>query len=64
MKPLPSANPLTKESDVYLKILKDSVADLGLKEGVILGLTPIFLTGTLSSARSLPNTASRTNTGG
>ena len=25
------------------KILKDSVADLGLKDGVILGLTPIFL---------------------
>ena len=35
--------PSSKESDVYLKILKDSVADLGLKEGVILGLTPIFL---------------------
>jgi hypothetical protein len=35
--------PSSKESDVYLKILKDSVADLGLKDGVILGLTPIFL---------------------
>jgi hypothetical protein len=35
--------PSSKESDVYLKILKESVADLGLKEGVILGLTPIFL---------------------
>jgi len=35
--------PSSKESDVYLKILKDSVTDLGLKEGVILGLTPIFL---------------------
>jgi hypothetical protein len=35
--------PSQKESDVYLKILKDSVANLGLKDGVILGLTPIFL---------------------
>ncbi|SVD55182.1 uncharacterized protein METZ01_LOCUS408036, partial [marine metagenome] len=35
--------PSSKESDVYLKILKESIAGLGLKEGVILGLTPIFL---------------------
>ncbi|MFP6894727.1 MAG: c-type cytochrome domain-containing protein, partial [Opitutales bacterium] len=35
--------PSAKESDVYLKILKESVADLGLKDGVILGLIPIFL---------------------
>ncbi len=36
-------DPSSEESDVYLKILKDSVANLGLKDGVILGLTPIFL---------------------
>ena len=35
--------PSPKESDTYLKILKESVADLGLKDGVILGLIPIFL---------------------
>jgi hypothetical protein len=35
--------PSAKESDVYLKILKESIAELGLKEGVILGLAPIFL---------------------
>ncbi|MCP4846548.1 MAG: DUF1588 domain-containing protein [Verrucomicrobiaceae bacterium] len=35
--------PSQKESDTYLNILKKSVANLGLKDGVILGLTPIFL---------------------
>ena len=35
--------PSSKESDLYLKILKESIAGLGLKEGVVLGLTPIFL---------------------
>ncbi|MEO1834844.1 MAG: DUF1588 domain-containing protein [Akkermansiaceae bacterium] len=35
--------PSREESDTYLNILKESVAELGLKDGVILGLTPIFL---------------------
>jgi len=35
--------PSREESDTYLNILKKSVANLGLKDGVILGLTPIFL---------------------
>jgi hypothetical protein len=35
--------PTPKESKTYLNLLKESITDLGLKDGVILGLTPIFL---------------------
>ncbi|PHS09673.1 MAG: hypothetical protein COA78_11920 [Blastopirellula sp.] len=39
-----TARPPTKEESVtYLGILKGAIADLGKEEGVILGLTPIFL---------------------
>jgi hypothetical protein len=36
-------NPSPRESDIYLKILKESVADLGLRDGILLGLAPVFL---------------------
>lgn len=35
--------PTAEESAAYLKIVKRSIEDLGKEEGVILGLTPIFL---------------------
>ena len=35
--------PTPKESKTYLNLLKESITELGLKDGVILGLTPIFL---------------------
>ncbi len=35
--------PTKQESDDYLEILRQSINDLGKDEGVILGLTPIFL---------------------
>ena len=35
--------PDIEESNTYTNLLKKSIADLGFKEGVILGLAPIFL---------------------
>ena len=35
--------PSTSESDEYLGVLKEAIDDLGKEEGVMLGLTPIFL---------------------
>ena len=35
--------PTPKESAAYLRILKQSIEELGKEEGVILGLTPVFL---------------------
>lgn len=35
--------PTEEETKTYLGLLKDSIADLGKEEGVILGLSPIFL---------------------
>ncbi len=35
--------PIEKESQQYINIAKQAIADLGKEEGVILGLTPIFL---------------------
>ena len=35
--------PATEETAAYLKIVKQSIEDLGKEEGAILGLTPIFL---------------------
>ena len=35
--------PSTEETALYLEIVKNSIGDLGKEDGVILGLTPIFL---------------------
>ena len=35
--------PTDKETNAYLNLAKEAIADLGKEEGVILGLTPIFL---------------------
>lgn len=35
--------PTSEETAAYLKIVKESIEDLGKEEGAILGLTPIFL---------------------